>query len=127
MPTNVYESFPYDAAFEFLSPALNIKKRGLFEIDLNTQRLRVYKTSENEFHRAYLLEDDERTADEIQEGPLNLALLPKLRLDFSPAKLMHIPVDTSKIPILLIHMVYFTRGNIVFRDGMTAIFAIDKV
>ena len=128
VPLLIFNSFPYDCAFKFWPDGNREPKFGLFEIDPLNNKLKEYQTSEGTaYYNVHLLERIGPFQMNGIDKCYNLSTLPNLRLDMRESHLVKISVDCKKKAILLIHIKFFQNFSVMFREGMTEIYGIEKV
>lgn len=120
----------FDCAYSLKCEISNTNKYFLIETNPSTNRPYFLESLEGKQYKAFPLTIyDKEFASRGFESCLNLGNLPGLIADFREVNIMYIneiKLKTLK-PILLINLHSFISGELIFRDGMNGIYAIEKV
>ena len=137
MTTTIAEKLPiiYDCAFQYES---NFGKRlGLLEVGIDLNFIRTPTDHGNKYKVYPLIEVNGKEDRESNLGftsygyndKLNLKELPCVILDMRSANVVYIDENQfqNKNPILLINIKSFISDEIIYRQGMNGVYAIEKV
>ena len=120
--------FPlFDCAYEYESES-GQKKLGLYEVDPKTKSLLVEVGENQQTYRVYPLEllDMSFSCADFEDS-LHLRKLPNLMLKMKEDFVQHVSIDRPKLPIFLANILHYMKNHIVFQDGMSGMYGIEKV